>query len=175
MSTRGAEPPAKTRRAVHALLHALCMEHGISPVPTLEWSSRMRRLLGRADVWLNRVRLSAWLDDEQAADTLRHELAHIAVGEWRGRQAHGPRWRAWARRLGTEPRAAARGAPAHGPAERRARQHTGLECPGCGARFVRVRVLRGLYCQACGPRSGRLARVLRGEREAVLAWASERA
>ncbi len=152
------------------MLKALCAQHAIAPVPALEWSTRMRRVLGRALVRENRIRLSAWLDERQAADTLRHELAHIAVGGAQRRRPHGPRWRAWAARLGAEPRATARGEPAHVPTRTAGRRHVGLECRSCGARFVRQRVLRGLYCAACGPRKGALVRAAEGDREAMRAW-----
>ena len=161
--------PEHTRLAARSLLEALCAEHGIAPVPALEWSTRMRRVLGRAFVRENRIRLSAWLDERQAVDTLRHELAHIAVGRSR-RRPHGPRWRAWAARLGVEPRAAAKAEPAHAPPRSPGRRHVGLECRSCGARFVRQRVLRGLYCVACGPRKGALVRAAEGDREAMRAW-----
>ncbi|MCI0779630.1 MAG: SprT-like domain-containing protein, partial [Chloroflexi bacterium] len=160
----------RTRREARSLLETRCAEHGITPVPALEWSTRMRRVLGRAYVQENRIRLSAWLDERQAADTLRHELAHIAVGRSR-RRPHGPRWRAWAARLGAEPRAAAKAEPAHAPPRSPGHRHVGLECANCGTRFVRQRVLRGLYCAACGPRKGTLVRAAGGDREAMRTWA----
>ena len=163
--------PERTRQAVRSLLDLLCAQHGIAPVPALEWSKRMRRILGRAVVRENRIRLSAWLDEGQAAGTLRHELAHIAVGTSGRRQPHGPRWRAWAARLGAEPRASARTEPAHAPPRAINRRHVGLECGSCGTRFVRQRVLRGLYCAACGPRKGTLVRTAEGDRDAMRAWA----
>ncbi len=162
--------PERTRQQARSLLEALCAEHGITPVPVLEWSKRMRRVLGRAYVREDRIRLSAWLDERQVADTLRHELAHIAVGSQR-RRPHGPGWRAWAARLGAEPRAAARAEPAHAPARSPGRRHVGLECANCGTRFVRLRVLRGLYCAACGPRKGTLVRASEGDRDEMRIWA----
>ncbi len=167
----------EARARVALLLEALCVEHAIAPAPSLDWSVRMRRMLGRAYLKQGVIRLSAWLDDEQAAETLRHELAHIAVHQHRrgrGRTApHGEAWREWAVRLGAVPRATAQRGPALAP-QRAQRPHTGLACPGCGARFVRARVLRGLYCRACGPRWGRLAKALRGPRSEVVAWAQRR-
>lgn len=166
----GGAVPERMRREARSLLEALCAVHGITPVPALEWSTRMRRVLGRAFVRENRIRLSAWLDERQAADTLRHELAHIAVGRSR-RRPHGPRWRAWAVRLGVEPRAAAKAEPVHAPPRSPGRRHVGLECASCGTRFVRQRVLRGLYCAACGPRKGKLVRTAEGDRETIHTWA----
>ena len=160
----------RTKRDVAALLETLCAEHAIAPVPALEWSTRMRRLLGRAFVRENRIRLSAWLDERQAADTLRHELAHMAVGGSQRRRPHNTRWRTWAARLGAEARATARAEPTHAPPRSARRRHVGLECRNCGTRFVRVRVLRGLYCARCGPRKGTLARAAEGDRDAMLAW-----
>ncbi len=153
------------------LLTALCAEHGIAPVPELEWSRRMRRTLGRAFPAERRIRLSAWLDESQVGDTLRHELAHIAVGGSTRARPHGAQWRAWAKRLGADPRGQARAAPALAPPPSTNVLHWGLECAGCGLRLVRRRVLRGLYHRDCGPKKGTLRRVLRADHAAVLAWA----
>ena len=162
---------SELRAAVASALNSLCATNRIKPTPRLEWSTRMRRQLGRAYPTENTIRLSAWLDDTQAHDTLRHELAHIAAGVQRG-APHGPRWREWAVRLGVEPRATARAAPTHAPARSDNRRFWGLECAGCGLRFARVRVLRGLYHRDCGPRRGKLQRVIRDQRPAVLEWIS---
>ena len=157
------------RASVSALLEHLCLTHEINPSPRLEWSIRMRSLLGRAYPTEHTIRLSAWLDDRQAHDTLRHELAHIAAGVQR-RSPHGPRWREWAVRLGVEPRATARAGPANAPKRDDHRKFWGLECAGCGLRFARMRVLRGLYHRDCGTRKGKLNRVIRDERSAVHEW-----
>ncbi len=161
---------AATRDSVDKLLIELSAEHRIAPAPRLEWSTRMRSLLGRAYVDRRLIRLSAWLDHDQAHETLRHELAHIAVGPAR-RSPHGARWREWAVRLGANPRATSERAPVHAPDRLANRRYTGLECPGCKTRFVRARVLAGLYCRACGPRKGMLVRQVRGDRTTVSEWA----
>ncbi len=163
-------PPQATREAVDRLLDALTRSERIVPPPRVEWTTRMRRLLGKAFLDRNLIRLSAWLDHEQALETLRHELAHIAVGRSTERP-HGAKWRAWALRLGANPRATSHRPPEHAPDRTANRRYTGLECPGCGLRFVRARVLSGLYCRACGPRKGMLARKLSGPQAAVSAWA----
>ena len=161
-------PPDETRQAVDALLADLCAEHSIR-VPKLEWSTRMRRVLGRAYMDSRIIRLSAWLAPEQALDTLRHELAHIAVGK--GRHApHGPRWQDWAVKLGVEPRATARKPPANAESLPTRRRYSGLECNNCGIRFARARVIRGLYHKDCGARRGKLVRVLQGDREQIFNW-----
>lgn len=159
------------RASVERLLAALCEEHGISPQPALEWSGRLHRVLGKAYYDRRLIRLSAWLDGEQAQATLRHELAHIAVG--RGPRPHGPRWQAWAVRLGADPRATSHMGPSLAPEPSPRRTASGLECPGCGVRIVRFRVLRGLYCRACGPKRGMLRRAVRGPYAAVAEWAKE--
>ena len=165
-----AAPPVEIRQAVAALLTDLCAKHAI-PTPKLEWSTRMRRMLGRAYINNGMIRLSAWLAHEQALDTLRHELAHIAVG--RGHHSpHGPKWQEWAVRLGVEPRATARKPPANADALPNRRGYTGLECRNCGARFARARVIRGLYHRYCGARDGTLLRIVRGDRKQVLNWVS---
>ena len=163
------ELTAEVREALLAVLEGLCVEHGIAPTPRLEWSKRMRRVLGRAYVHQHLIRLSVWLDEGQAEDTLRHEVAHIAAGEKR-QAPHGERWQAWARRLGVEPRATARAAPTNAPARSSKRRYWGLECAGCGLRLARTRVLAGLYHRTCGSKKGKLVRALRGERDEVYAW-----
>ncbi|MEX2431625.1 MAG: SprT-like domain-containing protein [Dehalococcoidia bacterium] len=173
-------PTVELHRSTLALLVSLCAEHGIAPVPSLEWSARMRRVLGRAYAQLNLIRLSVWLDDQQAHDTLRHELAHIAavdgVGSKSRREApHGPRWREWAVRLGTNPRATSHIAPVNAPERPDRRRYWGIECPGCGYRLVRIRVLPGLYHRDCGPRNGVMRKVMRGGREPVTEWVREAA
>lgn len=166
------ELTAEVREALSAVLEGLCTEYGIAPTPRLEWSKRMRRVLGRAYVHQHLIRLSAWLDQGQAEDTLRHELAHVAAGEQR-QAPHGERWQAWALRLGVEPRATARAAPMNAPSRSGIQRYWGLECAGCGVRLARTRVLAGLYHRVCGSRKGKLVRVLRGERDKVLAWIAE--
>ena len=161
---------AATRESVDRLLIDLSEEHRIAPAPRLEWSTRMRSLLGRAYVDRRLIRLSAWLDHDQAHETLRHELAHIAVGPAR-RSPHGARWREWAVRLGANPRATSERAPKHAPDRLANRRYTGLECPGCKTRFVRARVLAGLYCRACGHRKGMLVKQVTGDRTTVSEWA----
>ena len=163
-------PSKATRDAVDRLLAELTAAQRIKP-PRVEWSTRMRSLLGRAFVRRNLIRLSAWLDHEQALETLRHELAHIAVGMAK-EGPHGPKWRAWAVKLGANPRATSHRPPEHAPDRTANRRYTGLECPGCGLRFVRARVLSGLYCRACGPREGMLAKRVSGSRAAVAEWAA---
>ena len=150
-------------------MQSLCATHGIKPTPRLEWSTRMRRLLGRAYPGENTIRLSAWLDETQAQDTLRHEVAHIVAGVRRG-APHGRRWREWAVRLGVEPRATARAGPSNAPERTDNRRLWGLECMGCGLRFARMRVLAGLYHRDCGPSRGKLKRVIRDQQSAVLGW-----
>lgn len=157
------------RASVERLLTALCEEHGISPQPALEWSRRLRRALGKA-YGRRLIRLSAWLDHEQAQATLRHELAHVAAMGLCG-TPHGVQWKEWAVRLGADPRATSHTGPSLAPEPSPRRTASGLECPGCGVRIVRFRVLRGLYCRACGPRKGMLKRAVRGPYAAVVAWA----
>ncbi len=159
---------------IEQLLADLCREHGLA-MPALEWSTRMRRMLGRTSYDPPVIRLSAWLEEGQARETLRHELAHLGVhvstrkGS-RREPPHGAAWRGWVRRLGAKPRALAKSPPAFAP-QRSGARATGLECAGCGARFVRSRVGRGLYHSDCGPRRGALRIVVRDEAEAVRRWA----
>lgn len=159
----------ETRESVRLLLGALAAKHRIAPAPRLEWSGRMRRLLGKAYVDRNLIRLSIWLDDGQAHETLRHELAHIAAG--RVRQPHGDKWKRWAERLGANPRATSHRAPEFAPPPSGDRRAAGLECPGCGLRFVRLRAQRNLHCRTCGPKRGKIFLAVRGPLPAVREWA----
>jgi predicted SprT family Zn-dependent metalloprotease len=161
--------PDDLRDSVGALLMSLCADHNIKPVPKLEWSTRMRRLLGRAYPAEHTIRLSTWLDNTQAHDTLRHELAHIAAGVQR-KAPHGRKWQEWAVRLGVEPRATARAAPSNAPKRADNRRYWGLECADCGLRFARMRVVAGLYHRDCGPRRGKLKHVMRDQRTVVFDW-----
>ena len=159
------------RSAVNNLLERLSATHGIKPTPRLEWSTRMRRLLGRAYPGEHKIRLSAWLDSTQAHDTLRHELAHIAAGVQRG-APHGRKWRDWAVRLGVEPRATARVGPRNAPKRMENRRFWGLECERCSLRLARMRLIKGLYHRDCGPRRGNLKEMLHDRRDVVLEWIS---
>ncbi len=158
------------RAPVTELLVTLCHQHGISPVPCVEWSSRMRVMLGRAYPNRSLIRLSTWLDRSQAYETLRHELAHVVAGAGRG-GPHNGYWREWAVRLGAAPRACSLLPPALAPPPP-PRLYWGLECPGCGLRLVRKRALRRLYHVGCGPRRGMLRRVLQAYRPALVEWSS---
>ncbi len=166
-------PTIELHQSTLALLAVLCEEHGIVPVPSLEWSARMRRVLGRAYIRENFIRLSVWLDDAQAHETLRHELAHIAVGHGKREPPHGPRWKEWAVRLGANPRATSHVGPLNAPERPDHRCYWGLECPGCGFRLLRIRVLPGLYHRACGPRHGIMRRVVRGGLQELRVWAGD--
>ena len=133
----------------------------------------MTSTLGRAYYGEGRMRLSAWLSREQADDTVRHELAHLAVGYQRGQLPHGREWRAWAARLGAVVRAAAGAPPALAPhRDRPEPPWWALQCPACGVRLARFRVRPGLYHVPCGPRRGRLHGLFRAPRQTVLAWAA---
>jgi len=157
-----------------ALLNDLCIEHDITPKPTLEWSTRMVFSLGHAYPKLNLIRLSSWLSAEQCGDTLRHELAHIALGAAGLRRPHGKVWREWATRLGAEPRATSRKPPESAPQRRRNIRYWGLECPKCGVRIMRNRIFDGLYHLPCGLRRGRLVKVLQNGKDVVTEWIEAR-
>ena len=152
------------------LLDDLCTRHSIAPVPRLEWSRRMTATLGRAFPGQDLIRLSAWLSDAQTQDTLRHELAHIAAARDSRGRPHGPAWRRWAALLGADTRSSAPSPPERAPQESPATPYWGLECPRCGVRLSRRRVLPGLYHRGCGPRRGKLKKVLRTSHSEVLAW-----
>ena len=166
------QPLNETPSAIEleSLLSTLCAQHGLTPVPKLQWSRRMVKTLGFAYPRKNVIQLSAWLDPEQAQSTLRHELAHIAAAKDGAKRPHGAQWRLWAVKLGAPPvRASARG-PANAPATKSSRTVWGLECPKCGLRLARHRVKNGLYHRDCGPKAGRLIKSMKDSAERVYAW-----
>jgi predicted SprT family Zn-dependent metalloprotease len=77
---------------------------------TCEWSSRLRRSLGRAYPERNLIRLSLLLKESQYAslfeEVLCHEAAHVATFRYHGNRAtsHGPEWEELVRLAGYEPR-----------------------------------------------------------------------
>ena len=155
------------------LLFKLCKEHGISPVPNLTWSKRMKKTLGLAYIGRNSIELSTWLSNEQAESTLKHELAHIATGSTRNHRPHGPKWKQWAAALGAPlARSSAQG-PANAPHKIGFSLAWGLECPNCGLRVARVRVRKGLYHRGCGPKTGRLVQMVKDSSDRVDSWVAE--
>ena len=152
------------------LLANLCEEHGISPVPKLIWSTRMKKTLGLAYIGRNLIKLSSWLNADQAQSTLRHELAHIATGNIRNHKPHGARWQRWAVALGAPPTRSSVHGPANVPRKTISPAVWGLECPKCGLRIARIRVRGGLYHRVCGPKTGLLIRTVKDSAERVASW-----
>ena len=157
-------------KELEILLIKLCDEHDISPVPNLIWSTRMKKTLGLAYVGRNSIKLSSWLNKEQAQSTLRHELAHIATGRVRNHRPHGAKWKQWAAALGAPPSRSSAHGPANVPAKSGSPATWGLECPKCGLRLARMRIRKGLYHRSCGPKTGRLIRSVKDSSERVDAW-----
>ena len=152
------------------LLVTLCGEHNINPVPKLIWSKRMKKTLGLAYIKRNSIKLSSWLNEEQARSTLRHELAHIATGSIRNHRPHGAKWKQWAVALGAPPARSAVHGPANVPPKTVFLVTWGLECPKCGLRVARMRVRNGLYHRGCGSKKGRLVQMVKASSDRVDAW-----
>ena len=155
------------------LLVKLCEEHGINPVPNLIWSKRMKKTLGLAYIGRNSIKLSSWLNKDQAQSTLRHELAHIATGRIRNHRPHGARWKQWAAVLGAPPTRSSAHGPANVPHKSVFSTAWGLECYKCGLRVARMRVRNGLYHRGCGPKAGRLVRMVKDSSDRVDAWVAQ--
>lgn len=160
-------------KELEILLVKLCEEHGISPVPTLIWSKRMKKTLGLAYIGRNSIKLSTWLNKDQAQSTLRHELAHIATGSTRNHRPHGARWKHWAAVLGAPPTRSSTNGPANVPHKSVLSTAWGLECPKCGLRVARMRVRKGLYHRGCGSKTGRLIRKVKDSSDRVDAWVAQ--
>ena len=160
-------------RKLENLLVKLCNTYGISPAPKLKWSKRMKKTLGLAYVPQNTIKLSSWLNQEQAQSTLRHELAHIATGKTRNHRPHGATWKQWAALLGAPLARSSAHGPANVPNQNVFPSLWGLECPNCGLRLARHRVTKGLFHRACGPKAGHLIRTLKDSSDRVDVWVSE--
>ncbi len=159
-----------TEGEIQALLIALCARYRLTPAPRLEWSQRMVKTLGFAYPTRNVIRLSAWLDPEQAQSTLRHELAHIAAAKDGAKRPHGSQWQRWAKELGAPPMRSSSRGPVHALDKKYSHPMWGLECPQCGLRLARQRVKKGLYHRDCGPKAGHLVRSVKDTADHVFAW-----
>lgn len=136
----------------------------------VEFSSRLRRSLGRAEPRRGVVRLAAALESAAPAllaEVLCHELAHVAVHLVHRRRVrpHGPEWAALMRTAGFEPRVRfdARDLPPelalrHAAARRRAARVFLHTCPVCAANRLARRPVHGWRCAVClgAGRDGRL-------------------
>jgi predicted SprT family Zn-dependent metalloprotease len=85
----------------------------LANVVTIEFSTRMRRSLGRCHPASGRIRLASFLLQEPPSvlkEVLCHEVAHVAVYQLFGASAkpHGVAWTELVRRAGFEPRTRAR-------------------------------------------------------------------
>ncbi len=130
---------AAARRLARDLMH----RHGVG-----DWGfafDRAKRRLGSCRYAQRTLTLSAPLtrlnDEAVVRDTILHEIAHARTPG----AAHGPRWRAEARRLGAAPRpCVAAGEVSVPPAP------YALVCDGCGARLPRYRRPRRRFvCRSC--------------------------
>ncbi|MBO39559.1 MAG: hypothetical protein CMM75_10345 [Rhodospirillaceae bacterium] len=165
-------PSEELRNHINELLKSLCEQNEISPVPHIEWSSRLKRVLGKAYKTGRIIRLSSWLSEDQAEETLRHELAHIVI-EGKPSRPHGSEWKNWAKKLGAKPRATSASPPKYAPRQKNSRIYKGLECPSCKIRFIRFILRNQLYCRACGPRKGGLIQTVSGTHFELTNWASK--
>lgn len=96
-------------------------------------NERMRSVFGRCNYGRRALYLPGWHVDHgewaDVLDTLRHEAAHALAGPTAG---HGPKWRSWARRLGSEARrCGSREAWAKSPAAKDGPKWS-ISCRKCG-------------------------------------------
>ena len=159
---------------IQSALQTICFEFNF-PVPSLEWSKSMTYTLGKAFIDPPRIRLSFWLNEEQAMETLRHELAHLAVHyepKTIKYSAHGAMWKNWAARLGAIPKARSSEPPANLYKLPETYVVLGLVCSNCGEKFLRRRLKKDLYHTPCGTDSGKLNLVTRGTYRDIKNWIS---
>ncbi len=162
-------PSSVIKNRIDELLITLCMEYQILPMPVVEWSTRFKRVLGKAYLNERKIKLSAWLSLEQAEETLRHELAHIALGN-NSQNPHGLKWKQWAGYLGARPRATSASLPANIDFSNSTKIYKGLECPNCNLRFIRLIVKPRIYCKRCGPKKGMLLHRISATRSHLINW-----
>ena len=121
---------------------------------TCEWSSRLRRSLGRAYPERGLVRLSLLLKEPQYAllfdEVLCHEAAHVATFRIHGNQAasHGPEWEELVRLAGYEPRSCYKTDALPEPQNRDSVRYEHV-CPICHASRTAKRPQPQWRCVAC--------------------------
>lgn len=144
-----------TRTDAATLARDLMRQHGLEA-----WSfafDRAKKRLGCCHHDTREITLSHYhlnRTDAEVRDTILHEIAHALLSGTRA--AHGPAWRAIARRIGARPERCGRVA----------QQVAGrfqLRCTGCGYVFEchkrRRYAIDQYWHKACGPTRGRLERV----------------
>jgi len=119
-------------------------------------SGRFRASLGRCYPARGVVRIARFLLDgppSLLAETLCHELAHLAAHQLHGGRVapHGAEWRALMRAAGYDPRARVPERELHGIARPAPRRRVLWEhrCPGCGAHRVAGRPVPEWRCRRC--------------------------
>jgi SprT protein len=119
----------------------------------VEWNSRMRTAVGRAEPRRSLITLNPILQKfgtEEIERTLRHELAHLLAQHRAGRRRilpHGREWRHSCRDLGIAGERACHKLPL--AARQLARPYL-YRCRNCQRNFSRVRrIRRAIACLAC--------------------------
>jgi SprT protein len=121
---------------------------------TCEWSSRLRRSLGRAYPERCVVRLSTLLREASYRDNfehvLCHEVAHVAAFYIHGRSiaCHGPQWQNLVRLVGHTPEARRETLTISVPQEAPSVCYEHL-CPVCQSTRISTRPQRHWRCVAC--------------------------
>lgn len=114
-----------------------------------QWFNRKRSFgmvnYRRRVLYLSRY-LVALNDEDETRDTILHEIAHIKAGP---RAGHGPKWKEWARRVGSRPKAC------YGQEVASPEYRYRLVCTACGAVLKKVHRkpanLAKRYHIRCGP------------------------
>ena len=166
------KPISEHDEFVRVTLHRLCLDFNL-PIPLLEWSPGMIHTLGKALNDPPRIRLSTWLNKERAEETLRHELAHLAVNfesKKISQAPHGINWKCWAVKLGAIPKSRASKPPANLFMMPEKYQVLGLICSKCGEKFIRRRVKKNLYHTKCGSNEGKLKFMVKGSYAEIQNW-----
>jgi predicted SprT family Zn-dependent metalloprotease len=118
----------------------------------VEWNSRLKTAVGRADYRQKLVSLNPRLSEypTEIDRTLRHELAHILAQFRAGRRRilpHGSEWHQACRDLGISDEKRCHNLPF--PVSERVRRYL-YSCPGCRRDYPRVRrIKRAVACLAC--------------------------
>lgn len=128
-------------------------------LPMLPFPKVHFRLTGKKAGWCSYMRreiaLNPAMDQDQAFETLAHELAHYFAYYWDRHAGHGPTFRAWMMRLGHKPS--------------RCHNYTNViatgrgdwyHCPACPLEMKTIKDGTQRYCRKCNRMNRRLGRPL---------------
>jgi len=150
--------PIKTSEERKQLLQWLALEllaeWGLTPKGwVFRWSTTKRsfgRCFGRKKIIELSLYLLPTISDEEAEDTIRHEIAHALDNEERGTSDHSWRWKAWAIKVGARPQRTSKSGDEDVKKELAYQSKYRLECPNGCLTPSHKRKRRMSSCGPCG-------------------------